>query len=176
MPRPAYKPSEEHLQTAYRGAKAGLSEKQIAKAIGIAYSTFQRHKEEFSVQLKRGLDELQAIDPYLENVEDALRKRALGYEYKEVRTKTGLFYLKDDKGNPDLKKDPLELVKETITTTKQLAPSVTAQIFYLVNRSDGRWRSINNPDNALGHQVDTEEILKAQAERDGYSPGNEQNS
>lgn len=170
MPRPAYKPSEEHLQTAYRGAKAGLSYTEIARAIGIARSTFLRHKDAFSDSLKKGRDELEAVDPYLENVEDALRKRALGFEYIETRKKTGLFYLKDEKGNPDLKKDPLELVKETITTTKQVIPDVTAQIFYLVNRSDGRWRSINTPDAIMGNKVETEDILKAQAERDGYSP------
>lgn len=169
MPRPPYKPSEEHLQTAYRGAKAGLSQLQIAKAIGISKTTLARHKDEFMASLKRGHDELEAIDPYLENVEDALRKRALGFDSKEVKTTEELYYPTPDPKTPDEIPDPILRASKVITTEKTIAPDTTAIIFYLVNRSDGRWRSIHTPDALLGHQVDTEEILKAQAERDGYN-------
>ena len=176
MPRKAYSPSKEHLETAYRGAKAGLSYTEIARAIGIARSTLLRHKDAFSDSLKRGREELEAVDPYLENVEDALRKRALGYDFNEIRTTKETHYpvrKTGDRANKSLK--PYTRVTREITTKKQVIPDTTAIIFYLVNRSDGRWRSINTPESLIGHTVDTEAILNAQAELDGYNrPENEQ--
>lgn len=176
MPRKAYSPSKEHLETAYKGAKAGLSYTEIARAIGIARSTLLRHKDAFSDSLKRGREELEAVDPNLENVENALLKRALGYEFKEIKTTEETVYpvhKPGDRANKSLK--PYTRVIRKITTKKRIAPDTTAIIFYLVNRSDGRWRSINTPESLIGYQVDTEAILNAQAELDGYNrPENEQ--
>ena len=56
-------------------------------------------------------------------VESALYKRAIGYEYTETSKEVG----------PDGTK--------TKTTTKQVAPDVTAQIYWLNNRRPDRWRN-----------------------------------
>ena len=55
-------------------------------------------------------------------VESALYKRAIGYEYTETSKEVG----------PDGVK-----IK---TTTKQVAPDVTAQIYWLKNRRPDRWK------------------------------------
>lgn len=101
-------------------ARDGLTDEQIAKNIGIARKTLFEWKQRFSDigdTLKRGKD---VVDRQVEN---ALLKRALGYDYTEVKTKT--------EGG---------IVTEVTTTTKQVVPDVTAQIFWLKNRKPESWR------------------------------------
>ena len=57
------------------------------------------------------------------SVENALLKRALGYDYEEVKTET-------ENG----------VVTKVTTITKQVVPDVTAQIFWLKNRRPDKWR------------------------------------
>ncbi|GAA0861732.1 transposase [Paraclostridium tenue] len=97
-------------------ARDGLTDEQIAEKIGIHISTLYDYKKkysEFSESLKRGKE----IVDY--EVENALLKRALGYEYDEVIYENG---------------------KETKRVTKQVAPDTTAQIFWLKNRRPDKWR------------------------------------
>lgn len=97
-------------------ARDGLTDEQIAKNLGINIATFYRYKKdycEFCESLKRGKE----IVDY--EVENALLKRALGYEYDEVTYENG---------------------KETKRVTKQVAPDTTAQIFWLKNRKPDKWR------------------------------------
>lgn len=101
-------------------ARDGLTDEQIAKNLGIAYSTFKEYKKKysaFSATLKKGKE---VVDIQVEN---ALLKRALGYEYEEV---------KEEYENGELAK--------TTKTKKQIAPDVTAQIFWLKNRRPDKWR------------------------------------
>lgn len=70
-------------------------------------------------------------------VENALLKRALGYEYKETTTEieevpTGKL---DEHGKPIMKQK-----KHIRETTKMVLPDVTAQIFWLKNRKPDQWR------------------------------------
>jgi len=100
-------------------ARDGLTDEQIAEKIGIARSTLNEWKNKYPVisdTLKRGKD---VVD---NEVENALLKRALGYSYKEIKTK--------DDG------DKIE-VTETI---KEVVPDVTAQIYWLKNRRPDKWR------------------------------------
>ena len=65
-------------------ARDGLTDEQIAENIGISRSTLNMWKNRYSDisdTLKRGKD---VIDLQVEN---ALLRRALGYEYKEVKEK-----------------------------------------------------------------------------------------
>lgn len=108
-------------------ARNGLTEQQIAKNLGVAYSTFRDYKSKYpalSAVLKKGRE---VIDF---EVEGALIKRALGYSYVE-ETKE----LVEDEmtGGAELK-----VVK---TVTKQVAPDVTAQIFWLKNRKPEEWKN-----------------------------------
>lgn len=130
-------------------ARDGLTDEQIANNLNIATSTFYEYKKkypEFSEVLKKGKE---VVDYEVEN---ALLKRALGYEYEEKTYEL--------KYNEQLKKNVEVLTKRV---TKQIAPDTTAQIFWLKNRQSGKWRdkqqvehsgSINNPFEGLS----TEEL------------------
>lgn len=118
-------------------ARDGLTDEQIAHNIGIVPSTLYEWKKkysEISEALKRGKE---VVD---REVENALLKRALGYEYTEVTSERIL--RKDDKGRPvtDLRGFPLHEVVVTRTVKKEVVPDTTAQIFWLKNRKPEQWR------------------------------------
>ena len=97
-------------------ARDGLTDEQIAKNLGIGIRTFYEYKSkypQFSQSLKKGKE----IVDY--EVENALLKRALGYEYDEVTYENG---------------------EETKRVTKQVVPDTTAIIFWLKNRRPDKWR------------------------------------
>lgn len=123
-------------------ARDGLTNEQIAGNMGITRETLRVWSNKYTVisaTLKRGKE---VIDRQVEN---ALLKRALGYQYNEVT---------QEKTWSD------ELGKyETLVTkivTKEVNPDTTAQIFWLKNRKPKEWRDkqvvehsgsmeINNP-------------------------------
>lgn len=101
-------------------ARDGLTDKQIAEKIGVSERTFTDWKSRFpsiSSALKKGKD---VVDRQVEN---ALLKRALGYEYEEVSEKF--------EGG---------ILTERKVTKKQVVPDTTAQIFWLKNRKPSVWR------------------------------------
>lgn len=101
-------------------ARDGLTDEQIAKNIGISRSTLNVWKDRYSDisdALKKGKD---IIDRQVEN---ALLKRALGYEYEEVKEK-----FEDG------------VITERTVTKKEVVPDTTAQIFWLKNRKPDKWR------------------------------------
>ena len=145
--------TEEGLLKIEGWARDGLTDKQIAENIGVAYSTFRDWIKRFpalSAPLKRGKE---VIDRQVEN---ALLKRALGYEYVET--------------TKELTDLGLTVTKQV---TKQVSPDTTAQIFWLKNRKPKEWRdkketevtgnlNVNNPFSDLS--VDE---LRKLASRDG---------
>jgi predicted transcriptional regulator len=105
-------------------ARDGLIETQIADNLGIEMSTLSAMKvkyPEFKEALKKGKE---VVDYQVEN---ALLKRALGYKYDEVT--------KELTGNQE---DGYEM-KVTKIVTKEVAPDVTAQIYWSKNRNPQRW-------------------------------------
>lgn len=134
-------------------ARDGLTDEQIAQNMGISRSTLNEWKNRFPDvmdTIKRGKE---VVDRQVEN---ALLKRALGYEFTEVTREL------TDQGMTVTKK-----------VTKQVAPDTTAQIFWLKNRKPKEWRdkketelsgsmSVNNPYEGL-----SEEELRKLAARDG---------
>lgn len=101
-------------------ARKGLTDEQISHNMGIAYSTFKVWKGKFpaiSDALKRNK---QIVDFEVEN---ALLKRALGYEYQEQRIEKS-------------EKDGTKIIQ----TIKHIPPDVTAQIYWLKNRMYDSWR------------------------------------
>lgn len=103
-------------------ARDGLTDEQIADNIGISRSTLNSWKDKYSDisdTLKRGKE---VVDRQVEN---ALLKRALGYEYTETTRE----YIPE-----------LDEMKTTKKVTKQVAPDTTAQIFWLKNRKPDQWR------------------------------------
>jgi len=123
--------SEDGLTLLQGWARAGLTDIQIAHNCGISYKTMKVWKKQYSAigtALKEGK---QVIDILVEN---ALLKRALGYEYEETwreRVVTGF--------DPKTKKEKWEIVV-TKVITKLVIPDVTAQIYWLKNRKRDMWK------------------------------------
>lgn len=126
-------------------AREGLTDAQIAGNCGVSVSTLYAWKKDhlkISEALKKGKEVADFA------VENALYKRALGYEYTEVMVE------ESDKGSTR---------RETV---KQVAPDVTAQIFWLKNRKPGKWR--DKPQDAAGEAGDdgTGVVVLAPVEED----------
>mgnify|MGYP002638998606 CR=1 FL=1 len=101
-------------------ARDGLTDEQLAEKMGITSATLYDWKNkypEISEALKKGKE---VVDIQVEN---ALLKRALGYEYTEERIEIS-------------EKDG----KKVIQTVKQVIPDTTAIIFWLKNRNPAMWR------------------------------------
>ena len=101
-------------------ARDGLTDEQIAGNIGINTSTLYDWKNKFpkiSEALKKGKE---VVDIQVEN---ALLKRALGYEFQETRVE------RSDKDGTKI-----------IQTLKHIPADTTAQIFWLKNRRPDKWR------------------------------------
>lgn len=104
-------------------AMDGLTNKQIASKIGISHQTlyeWMNKYPEFADTLKKNKE---VVD---RKVENALLKRALGYEYKEE------IKMVSDNGKKSIK-----------IVTKHVPPDVTAGIFWLKNRKPKEWRDVN---------------------------------
>lgn len=125
-------------------ARDGLSDKQIAHNIGITQTTlyeWQKRFPELSEALKKGKE---VVD---REVENALLKRALGYEYDEVTQE------------PVTDKDTgITEMRVTKRVTKQIVPDVTAQIFWLKNRKPEEFR--DKRDVELSGSVDLGSIIE----------------
>lgn len=101
-------------------ARDGLTDEQIAGNMGVSRSTLNSWKDKYPDildALKKGKE---IVDRQVEN---ALLKRALGYEYEEIKEKYEFG----------------ELSERTVTK-KQVVPDTTAQIFWLKNRKPKDWR------------------------------------
>jgi transposase-like protein len=101
-------------------ARDGLTDEQIAHNMGIGTSTLYKWKNDYTEiveSLKRGKE---VVDRQVEN---ALLKRALGFEYDEVTFENGT---------------------ETKRVRKMVVPDTTAQIFWLKNRKPDDWRDKQN--------------------------------
>lgn len=106
-------------------ARDGLINEEIANQIGIHPSTlyaWQKKYAEIADALKRGKE---VIDRQVEN---ALLKRALGYEYEEIKTTKDI----DGQGRETIKVE---------RTVKYSHGDTTAQIFWLKNRMPQSWRN-----------------------------------
>lgn len=111
-----------------------MTEAQISHNIGITYETLRTWKLKFpafSDAIKRGKA------PVDIQVENALLKRALGFEYEEVTTEiedipTG----KVDKDNKPIFKQRKHIKK----TTKIVPPDTAAAFIWLKNRKPQQWR------------------------------------
>ena len=128
-------------------ARDGLTDEQLSKNMGIGTTTLYRWKEEYREireALKRGKE---VVDIQVEN---ALLKRALGYEYTEETRE-----LVKDKETGEYSLSVTKIV------TKEVAPDVTAQIFWLKNRRPDKWRDKPPEVNGPNDEVKDDELSKS---------------
>lgn len=112
----------------------GLTELQIAKNLGISKATLEMYKNQypdFLDAIKRGKE------PFIAEVENALAKRALGFEYEETKT-----YIKYEDGKE---------VKYQERSKKYYPPDVAACSILLKNKDRGNWS-----DNPMKIELDRE--------------------
>jgi len=113
--------SEENLLKLEAWARDGLTEADISHNIGISTQTLwdwkKKHPDIFDA-LKKGKEVADV------RVENALYKRAIGYDTVEEKTIIGAD----------------GVVSQTIKQVKHIAPDTTAQIFWLKNRRPELWR------------------------------------
>lgn len=121
-------------------ARNGLIDKQIAKNLGISVDTFYKYKNEhseFSEAIKKGKE---VVDIEVEN---ALLKRAMGYEYEEVTRERVVKKDKYGQTMIDIHGLPVHEMVVTKVVKKDVIPDTTAQIFWLKNRKPEDWRDVN---------------------------------
>lgn len=136
--------TEDGLLKVQGWARDGLSNEQIAHNMGVSAKTlceWQNRFGEFRNALKKGKE---VVD---REVENAMLKRALGYEYDEVTQE------------PVTDKDTgVTEMRVTKRVTKQIVPDVTAQIFWLKNRKPEEFR--DKRDVELSGSVDLGSIIE----------------
>ena len=124
-------------------ARNGLIDEQIAHNMGIRRSTLSEWKKRFpdiTDALKKNKN---IVDIEVEN---ALYKRAVGYEFEETTIEI------DDVGKKKVKK-----------TIKQMAPETLASIFFLKNRKPEDWRDKREVE--VKGEISMTNALKAARER-----------
>lgn len=137
--------TEEGLLRVQGWARDGLSEEQIAHNMGIVRATLAEWKKKFPSLLDAIKKGKEVVD---REVENAMLKRALGYDYEEVVQR------------------PVVIDKETGETemrivqrvNKHVAPDVTAQIFWLKNRKPEEFRDKRDVD--LSGHVELPVVLR----------------
>ena len=100
-----------------------MTEAQVAKKLGVGFSTFRRYKADHADlqrALKNGREEL------VVELKGILKKKALGYYYKETKT-----YIKDEDGKK------VRIVEET----ERYAHPDTGAIHLLLKNLDETWRN-----------------------------------
>lgn len=136
--------TKEGLTRVQGWARDGLSNEQIAHNMGITFQTLYKWQDKYSElreALKKGKE---VVD---REVENALLKRALGYEYDEVTQE------------PVTDKDTgITEMRVTKRVTKQIVPDVTAQIFWLKNRKPNEFRDKRDVD--LSGHVELPVVLR----------------
>lgn len=102
--------------------RTGLTEAQVCKNLGIGHNTFNEYKKrypELRDAIKKGKEVI------ITEIENALVKRALGYDYEEVKT-----YIKEENGKK---------VTYTEKTLRHLPPDTAACAILLKNKAPDRY-------------------------------------
>lgn len=135
----------------------GDTEAVIARKIGVSLSSFNLYKtqySEFKDVIKKGQQDFDF------QVEESLKKRAIGYEYDVAET--------------TIERDEDGFEKKKIRKAKKhVPPDVTADIFWLVNRMPERWKNLRETKISGDVQVrnplsglETDELRKALSKLD----------
>lgn len=130
----------------------GLIEKEICMRLGVGLSTFNRYKTD-NRELREALKSGKQHADF--KVEDALFKKATGYDYDEV-TYAVVEEKDPNTGNKVTKRIPDKIVK------KHVRADTTAAIFWLKNRQPDKWRDKRDVEHSGGvtntHKVDLSKL------------------
>jgi len=113
---------QEKLILVQKWARDGLTEEQICKNLGVstnALNVYKKKYDELRIALKKGKEVA------ITEIENALFKRALGYEYEEVKTSIKLVDGKE--------------TKFTERMRKHMPADVAACSILLKNKDRGNW-------------------------------------
>ena len=130
------------LNDVEKWAAAGATEEQIAKNLGIGLSTFawyKNHHPELLMALKKGRQDV------VNELRGALIKRALGYEYDEVKVVTNNIELPDwvvdelESAGVDSERIQRVRLVRTETTRKRVLEDVAALNLALKNYDRDNW-------------------------------------
>jgi len=122
----------------------GLNDEQIAGKMGISKSTFYEWQKKFP-EFAEAICEGKEIPD--RNVENALYKRACGFEYEEVTKEV----------------DEINGKMITKRVKKYYPPDATSMIFYLKNRKPEEWRDKQQVE--LSGSLDIADIIEKSRER-----------
>ena len=131
------------INTILAWRRHGTTYETIAENLGVGLSTFHKYvaeHKELVEALKTGKDDAAA------EVENAVFRTAIGYEYTETKiVLEGTDNPKDLDAPPDVIAKQIASGKRRVERyLKQQPPNTTAQIFYLSNRCSDRWRHKNS--------------------------------
>lgn len=106
--------------------RAGQTEKNISKYLGVSYVTFLKYKEKYP-ELQELMDDSKRV--LIKELEDTMFEMALGKrQVREVRT-----FITQNGDKQSIK---------TEETIKDIAPSVPLLIFSLKNLDSSKWRDV----------------------------------
>lgn len=115
-------------------ARNGLIDEQIAKNLGIGYSTLCLYKTQH-IDLLEALKKGKEVIDY--EVENALLKKALGYNVKLEKTfKIRTAEYDEATGRKIAEREELQIGTDEV----HIPADTTAQIFWLKNRKPAEWR------------------------------------
>lgn len=130
-------------------ARDGVIEEEIAKRLGIAYSTFRDYRDKnsaLSLVLKKSKEH------YDNEVVDALHKTTLG-GIVVLKTPIKLKRVIYEDGRKKLEEEYVEIAERE----EYVKPEVTAQIYWLNNRQPEKWKAkptdSNNATDGTGKAV-----------------------
>lgn len=130
--------------------KGGATERQVAQALGIAYSTFNKYKAEVP-EFRDFLSHIDKTEIVL-NLRSALLKKALGFTYEEKKR----YSKKDDDGNS---------YTYVEITERQSLPDVAAINLALKNYDKENW---SNDPASLDLKKQELELKKLQLEKEDW--------
>jgi fatty acid-binding protein DegV len=146
-----------YLNKIIEWCKAGASDGDIYKKLDVGSTKFYEYKKkhpELVEAMNKG-----RINAH-EAVENALFKRAIGYDYYEQKE---TYIVGKDRTK---KNKTIEKLIEKIKNKKHLPPEIAAIIFYLCNRMPERWSQRHNDNgngNDLNGDVLNEDVKRSKA-------------
>lgn len=148
----------ENMKSLEEWAFAGLSQKEMAEMLGMAYSTFRELRKKIpalSALLKKSADFLKAEQKKeVEKVEVSLLNRCLGYNAdikKHMKVKKPMHGANGEVLTDANGKVITEEVLEEVTEQQHVPADVGAIKFYLLNKAKDKWKE--NPDRLEGEEA-----------------------